>query len=119
AVLLLCDLGGKTRKEAARHLRVPEGTVASRLTTARSMLAKRLSRHGLVTSSTALALLLTQQAASARVPLSVASTTISTVTVFSWDPPPAYAESRAAGESLWSSGTSDRCAPPRYAAAPG
>jgi len=76
AVIILCDLEGKTRKEAARHFRMPEGTVASRLATARSMLAKRLSRHGLVTSSTALALLLTQQAASARVPLSVASATI-------------------------------------------
>src|SRR5262249_31952177 len=45
AVIVLCDLEGKTRKEAAKHFRVPEGTVASRLAAARRMLAKRLSRH--------------------------------------------------------------------------
>src|SRR5713101_7305266 len=47
AVLVLCDLEGKTRKEAARHFNLPEGTVASRLATARAMLAKRLGRNGL------------------------------------------------------------------------
>src|SRR5262245_30852588 len=31
AVIVLCDLEGRTHKEAARHLRVPLGTVASRL----------------------------------------------------------------------------------------
>lgn len=33
SVIVLCDLEGKTRKEAARHFGVPEGTVASRLAT--------------------------------------------------------------------------------------
>ena len=41
-LIVLCDLEGKTRKEVARQLDVPEGTVASRLATARAMLAKRL-----------------------------------------------------------------------------
>src|SRR5437016_3858172 len=50
AVLVLCDLEGKTRKEAARQLRVPEGTVAGRLARARAMLAMRLARRGLVVS---------------------------------------------------------------------
>src|SRR5437867_8973662 len=44
-VIVLCDLEGKTRKEAARHLKVAEGTVASRLATARAMLARRLTRR--------------------------------------------------------------------------
>src|SRR5262249_36741181 len=39
AVIVLCDLEDKTRKQVARQLDVPEGTVASRLTTARKMLA--------------------------------------------------------------------------------
>src|SRR5262245_5744905 len=46
AVVVLCDLEGKTRKEAARHLKWPEGTVAGRLVRARAMLGKRLGRHG-------------------------------------------------------------------------
>jgi RNA polymerase sigma factor (sigma-70 family) len=81
AVIVLCDLGGKTRKEAARQLGVPEGTVASRLATARTMLAKRLARHGLAVSGGALAAVVSQQAASACVPPSVVSSTIKAVTL--------------------------------------
>ena len=35
-LIVLCDLEGKTRKEVARQLAIPEGTVASRLAAARS-----------------------------------------------------------------------------------
>jgi RNA polymerase sigma factor (sigma-70 family) len=82
AVIVLCELGGKTRKEAARHFHVPEGTVASRLATARALLAKRLTRHGLPVSGAALAAVLSQQGASAGVPLSVASSTIQAASLF-------------------------------------
>jgi RNA polymerase sigma factor (sigma-70 family) len=54
-VIVLCDLGGKTRKEAARHLGLPEGTVGSRLARARTMLAKRLTQRGAPLSGGALA----------------------------------------------------------------
>lgn len=79
-VVVLCDLEGKSRKEAARQLDLPEGTVASRLARARAMLAKRLARHGLAVSGGALAAALAQNAASAGVPPLVVSVTIKAVT---------------------------------------
>lgn len=75
-VVLLCDLEGKTRKQAARQLGVPEGTVASRLTRARTMLAKRLARYGLAVTGGTIAAVLPQQALSASAPPSVVSSTI-------------------------------------------
>jgi RNA polymerase sigma factor (sigma-70 family) len=81
AVLVLCDLEGKTRKEASQHLRLPEGTLATRLATARTMLARRLTRNGVTISGGALAALLAQQLA-AGMPASVASSTIQAATLF-------------------------------------
>lgn len=40
--VVLCELEGRSRKEVARQLRLPEGTLSSRLATARKMLARRL-----------------------------------------------------------------------------
>src|SRR5207237_1342609 len=68
AVIVLCDLEGRTRKEVARQLGVPEGTVAGRLARARAMLAKRLTERGVALSGGALAAVLSQQAVSAGVP---------------------------------------------------
>jgi RNA polymerase sigma factor (sigma-70 family) len=83
AVIVLCDLGGKTRKEAARHFRMPEGTVASRLATARTMLARRLARSRLAVTGAALAAGLAPDVASAGLPPTVASATIKAAGVFS------------------------------------
>ncbi len=86
AVIVLCDLEGKTRKEAARQLDLPEGTVASRLARARVMLAKRLARHGLAVSGGALGTMLSQSVASAGVPTSVVSSTIKAASLFAAGP---------------------------------
>jgi cobalt-zinc-cadmium efflux system membrane fusion protein len=53
--IVLCDLQDQTRREAARQLGIPEGTMATRLTRARALLAKRLLRRGMAISGTALA----------------------------------------------------------------
>ncbi len=74
--VILCDLEGKTRKEAARSLGCPEGTVASRLSRAHTLLARRLARQGLTLSSAALAAVLAQEAASAAVPASLVQPTV-------------------------------------------
>jgi RNA polymerase sigma factor (sigma-70 family) len=82
AVIVLCDLEGKTRKEAAQHFHLAEGTVASRLATARAMLAKRLSRKGRAVSSVALTTVLAQNVTSAVVPASVTTATIKAASLY-------------------------------------
>jgi RNA polymerase sigma factor (sigma-70 family) len=73
AAVVLCDLEGKTGKEAARQLGWPEGSLASRLARGRKLLARRLTRRGVALSGGALAALLGRGGASAAVPESVAS----------------------------------------------
>jgi hypothetical protein len=72
APVVLCDLEGRTRREVARQLKIPEGTLSGRLTTARRLLARRLRKQGISLSGGVLAALLAQQA-TAGVPAPVVS----------------------------------------------
>ncbi len=76
AAIVLCDLEGRTRKEAARLLKVPEGTLSSRLATGRQMLAKRLAASGVALSGGALAVALSQGVASAQMSASLLNCTV-------------------------------------------
>jgi RNA polymerase sigma factor (sigma-70 family) len=76
APIVLCELEGKTYREAARQLGCPEGTLSARLARGRALLAKRLARHGLGMSGGALAAVLASNVGSACPPARVVSSTV-------------------------------------------
>lgn len=78
-VIVLCELEGRSGKEVACQLNVPQGTVASRLSRARAMLARRLSAQGVAVSGSVLIAVLASIGAAAA-PASVVSSTIAAVT---------------------------------------
>jgi RNA polymerase sigma factor (sigma-70 family) len=65
--VVLCELEGRSRQEAAGQLGIPEGTLSSRLAAARKALAVRLRQRGVALSATALSAAL-GRVASASVP---------------------------------------------------
>jgi RNA polymerase sigma factor (sigma-70 family) len=75
APIVLCELEGRSRKEVARTLGLPEGTLSWRLAQAKKMLAKKLSRHGPALSGGAVAAVLSQGAASAALSPSLLTST--------------------------------------------
>jgi RNA polymerase sigma factor (sigma-70 family) len=80
SALVLCELQGRTRQEVARRLRVPEGTLSSRLAAGKKMLAHRLRQRGVALSSGLLAAGLGSSAASACVPPALVGSTVKAAT---------------------------------------
>ncbi|OAI49973.1 hypothetical protein AYO44_05950 [Planctomycetaceae bacterium SCGC AG-212-F19] len=79
APIVLCDLEGKSLKEAARDLGCPPATVGTRLARGRVMLARRLTRRGVTLSTGALAIALSQNMASAAVPTALTASLVNNV----------------------------------------
>jgi RNA polymerase sigma factor (sigma-70 family) len=82
--IVLCDLGGMTRPQAARQLGVPDGTLAARLFRGREMLAKRLARHGF--GATAVSVALSASASAAPIPGGLLATTTRAVGLLAVNP---------------------------------
>ena len=74
--LVLCELEGRSRKEAARQLGLAEGTLSSRLARARTTLARRMAAHGAAITAASLAALLAGAARAACVPAPLMISTI-------------------------------------------
>jgi RNA polymerase sigma factor (sigma-70 family) len=91
AVVVLCDLQGRTRKEAAQQLGLPEGTIASRQARARGILAKRLTRQGVTLACGVLPAALAGEAVAASVPVSLIVATVRAVAAYAASPPTAAA----------------------------
>jgi RNA polymerase sigma factor (sigma-70 family) len=72
--VVLCDLEGRTRRQAARQLGVPDGTLSNRLAAARRTLARRLSARGVTMTAGALAAALTRAGTSAVRPALIEAT---------------------------------------------
>jgi RNA polymerase sigma factor (sigma-70 family) len=62
--VVLCDLEGRTRRQVARQLGIPDGTLSNRLATARRLLAKRLASRGVSLPAAGLAVFLVRDGTS-------------------------------------------------------
>lgn len=81
--VVLCYLEGKSYQEVAQQLGCPKGTVATRLTRARELLHGRLSRRGLGVTVGLLVTGLSEEAASASVPIALVASTVQGATLLS------------------------------------
>ena len=76
AAIVLCELEGLSRREAAGRLGVSEGTLSSRLARAKTRLRDRLTHRGLALSAAGLASALSSDAHAVTVPSVLADSTI-------------------------------------------
>jgi hypothetical protein len=81
AAIVLCELEGLTRRQAAGRLGVSEGTLSSRLARAKEQLRGRLTRRGLALSAAALASALSREAHAVIVAPALVDSTIRVATL--------------------------------------
>jgi RNA polymerase sigma factor (sigma-70 family) len=80
--IILSELEGKTHRETAEQLGWPIGTVSSRLSRARSLLAKRLTRRGMSLSTGALTAIQAQKSASASMTIRLIGSTAQAASLY-------------------------------------
>ena len=84
--VVLCELEGLPRPEAARRLGIPEGTLSSRLARAKARLRDRLARRGVALPAAALSAILFREAQAATLPLSLLESTVEAATLVAAGP---------------------------------
>jgi RNA polymerase sigma factor (sigma-70 family) len=76
AVVVLCDLEGRTHAEAARLLKCPTGTISVRVSRARGLLRGRLTHRGIALPAALLGMASADRAARAAIPAGLVESTI-------------------------------------------
>jgi RNA polymerase sigma factor (sigma-70 family) len=82
APLILCCLHGKTHQQAARELGWPSGSMSRRMTRARELLRKRLTRRGIFLSAGVLVSLLFQRSSATAASATLKATTVKAAMAF-------------------------------------
>jgi RNA polymerase sigma factor (sigma-70 family) len=78
--VVLCELEGLSRPEAARRLDIPEGTLSSRLARAKAQLRDRLTRRGVTVPAVVLSTALFREAQAVSLPISLIEATVEAAT---------------------------------------
>jgi RNA polymerase sigma factor (sigma-70 family) len=89
--LVLCELEGLSRPEAARRLGIPEGTLSSRLARGKDRLRVRLVARGVSPATAAISAILIREVRALTVPLSWLESTVGAATLVAAGPAAAAA----------------------------
>jgi RNA polymerase sigma factor (sigma-70 family) len=89
--LVLCELEGLSRPEAAQRLAIPEGTLSSRLARGKDQLRVRLVSRGVSLTTAAISAILIREARAVTVPLSLLEPTVRAATLVAAGPTAAAA----------------------------